>query len=323
MNRIFALLAGAALSLLCLGAQAQAFPNKPVHLISAYPAGIAPDVAARLVAERLSRTWGQPVILEAKPGANGFIAIGAAKKSAPDGYELLVVGNAHLTINPHVFKTLPYDPETDFVPVSLIYRAPFFIVVAANGPYRSIQDIVAAAKADPQKISYSTPYVGSPPHLGGAMLAALTGTQMLAVHFKDGAQMYTSVANGDVSFSVATSGSALPLVSAGKLKFLAIAAPQRLASQPDVATVKEVGGPAGYEVESWVGFVAPRGTPPEVVRRLSADVATALTDPDLKERYRILGIEPVATTSAEMLQLIRTDLKRTGDIVKRANINPE
>jgi len=322
MNRLAAW--AAAIALGAAGpAVAQTYPTKAVHIVSPYPTGISPDVAARLVAERLSKAWGQPVVVEPRPGANGFIAIGAAKKAAPDGHELLLVGNAHLTINPHVFKNMPYDPEHDFTPVSLIYRAPFFIVVAASGPYRTIQDLVAAARANPERITYSTPYVGSPPHLGGAMLAALTDTKMQAVHFKEGPQIYTSVANGDVSFSVASAGSATPLIKAGRLKFLAIAAPARLASQPEVPTVKEAGGPAEYEVESWVGFVAPRGTPPELARRIAADVAAALADPELRERYRNLGLEPVATSGPAMGELIHTDLRRTGDIVKRAAIQPE
>src|SRR5215510_11790240 len=289
MNRLAAWVAAIALGA-AGSVVAQSYPTKPVHIVSPYPTGISPDVAARLVGERLSKAWGQPVVVEPRPGANGFIAIGAAKKATPDGHELLLVGNAHLTINPHVFKNIPYDPEHDFIPVSLTYRAPF---------------------------------VGSPPHLGGAMLAALTDTKMQAVHFKEGPQIYTSVANGDVSFSVASAGSATPLIKAGRLKFLAIAAPERLASQPDVPTVKEAGGPAEYEVESWVGFVAPRGTPPELARRIAADVAAALADPELKERYRNLGLEPVATSGAAMAELIRTDLRRNGDIVKRAAIQPE
>jgi len=322
MNRLAAWVAAIALGA-AGSVVAQSYPTKPVHIVSPYPTGISPDVAARLVGERLSKAWGQPVVVEPRPGANGFIAIGAAKKATPDGHELLLVGNAHLTINPHVFKNIPYDPEHDFIPVSLIYRAPFFVVVAANGPYRTLHDLVAAARANPERITYSTPYVGSPPHLGGAMLAALTDTKMQAVHFKEGPQIYTSVANGDVSFSVASAGSATPLIKAGRLKFLAIAAPERLASQPDVPTVKEAGGPAEYEVESWVGFVAPRGTPPELARRIVADVAAALADPELKERYRNLGLEPVATSGAAMAELIRTDLRRNGDIVKRAAIQPE
>lgn len=311
------------LALAAGGAQAQTYPAKMVRIVSPFPTGITPDSAARLLADRLSKAWGQQVLVEPRPGANGFIAIGAAKKAAPDGHELLLLSNAHLAINPHVFKAIPYDSENDFAPVSLIYRAPFFVVVSTSGPHRTIQDLVAAAKASPERVTYSTPYVGSPPHLGGALLAALTDTRMTAVHYKEGPAIYTGVANGDISFTVATAGSATPLVKAGKLKLLAIAAPARLASQPDVPTIAEIGGPAGYVVESWSGILAPRGTPPEILRRIGADIAAALKEPELVERFRNLGIEPVATTSAGMAQVIRDDLRRYGEVVKRAGIQPE
>jgi tripartite-type tricarboxylate transporter receptor subunit TctC len=304
-------------------ADAQPFPTRGVRIVSPYPAGISPDVAARVVAEQLAKAWHQQVLLDPRPGANGFIAIGAAKKAAPDGHELLLAGNAHLAINPNLFRTIPYDPVGDFAPISLIYRAPFFIVVSRLGPFKTVKDVIAAAKAHPDKLGYSTPYVGSPPHLGGALLAHLTHTKMLAVHYKDGAQLYTSVANGEVGFSVATVGSVTHLVSAGKLKLLAIAAPARLASEPDVPTAKEVGLPPGYEVDSWVGFVALRGTPPEVVRRISQDVTRALGQPDVKERYRNLGLEPTAATPEELAGIIRTDLKRYAEQVKRIGIQPE
>jgi tripartite-type tricarboxylate transporter receptor subunit TctC len=304
-------------------AHAQSFPAKPVKILSPFPTGITPDTAARLVADRLSKTWGQPVIVEPRPGANGFIAIGAAKKAAADGYELLLLSNAHLAINPHVFKSIPYDPEADFLPISLIYRAPFFVVLSTSGPYRSIQDLVAAAKADPQKVTYSTPYIGSPPHLGGAMLAALTDTKMTAIHYKEGPAIYTGVANGDISFTVATAGSATPLVKAGKLKLLAIAAPARLPSQSDVPTVAEAGGPAGYTVESWSAFLAPRGTPPEVLRRVASDMAAALKEPELVERFRNLGIEPVSTSPEGAADIVRSELRRYGEIVRRAGVEPE
>lgn len=304
-------------------AGAQAYPGRNVRIVSPYPAGISPDVAARVVADHLSKSWQHQVLVEPRPGANGFIAIGAAKKAVPDGHEFLLVGNAHLTINPNLFRTLPYDPVGDFAPISLIYRAPFFIVASRLGPFRSVKDLVAAAKAHPDKLAYSTPYVGSPPHLGGALLAHLTGTKMLAVHFKDGAQLYTSVANGDVGFSVATVGSVSPLLKGGKLKLLVIAAESRLPSEPDVPTAKEAGLPAGYEVDSWVGFVALRGTPPDVVRRISQDVGRAIEQPEVRERYRNLGLEPAATTPEQLSGIIRADLKRYGDLVKKIGIQPE
>src|SRR5262247_4577179 len=152
MNRLAAWVAAIALGA-AGSAVAQSYPTKPVHIVSPYPTGISPDVAARLVGERLAKAWNQPVVVEPRPGANGFIAIGAAKRAAADGHELLLVGNAHMAINPNLLRDLPYNAESDFVPVSLIYRAPFFVYVAAAGPFRTIDDLVAAAKANPGRIS--------------------------------------------------------------------------------------------------------------------------------------------------------------------------
>ena len=317
------LLAGAALAAASPAALSQAFPSKPVRIVSPYPSGITPDIAARVIAERLTKTWGQPVIVEPRPGANGFIAIGAAKKAAPDGHELLLAGQAHLAINPNLFASVPYDVEKDFAPLSLIYRTPFFIAVSTTGPYKSIPDLIAAAKASQKKLSYSSPYVGSPPHLGGALFAFLTGTQMLHVPFKDGAQIYISVANGDVDWALGSIGSTLPLTKAGKIKLLAVATKSRLPDYPDVPTVTEAGGPAGYEVDTWVSLVAPRGTPPELARRISSDIAAALADGAVRERYRGIGVDPVSNTPAQLAELIRADLKVYSEIVKRAGVKAE
>jgi tripartite-type tricarboxylate transporter receptor subunit TctC len=319
MNR----LAGALLLVAASGALAQGFPSKPVKIVSPYPNGLTPDIAVRAVAERLTRTWGQPVIVEPRPGANGFIAIGQAKKATPDGYELLLAGQSHLSINPRLFKSVPYDPEKDFAPLSLIYRTVFFVAVKADGPYRSIPELIAAAKASQKKLSYSSPYVGSPPHLGAAEFAYLTGTQMVHVPYKEAAQVYISVANGDVDWALGSIGSTLPLTKAGKLKLLAIAAKARDPEHPDIPTVAQAGGPAGYEVDTWVSLVAPAGTPPDLLRRLSADIAAAVADPEVKERFKGIGVDPVSGTPAELAELVKRDLAAYGDIVKRTGVTAE
>jgi tripartite-type tricarboxylate transporter receptor subunit TctC len=319
MNR----LAGALLLVAASGALAQGFPSKPVKIVSPYPNGLTPDIAVRAVAERLTRTWGQPVIVEPRPGANGFIAIGQAKKATPDGYELLLAGQSHLSINPRLFKSVPYDPEKDFAPLSLIYRTVFFVAVKADGPYKGIPELIAAAKASQKKLSYSSPYVGSPPHLGAAEFAYLTGTQMVHVPYKEAAQVYISVANGDVDWALGSIGSTLPLTKAGKLKLLAIAAKARDPEHPDIPTVAQAGGPAGYEVDTWVSLVAPAGTPPDLVRRLSADIAAAVADPEVKERFKGIGVDPVSGTPAELAELVKRDLAAYGDIVKRTGVTAE
>lgn len=304
-------------------AQAPSFPSKVVRVTSPFPTGLAVDVTIRLIAERLSRAWGQQVIVEARPGANGLIAIGAVQKAAADGHELLVVANSYLTINPNLIKSLPYDPERDFAPVSLVSRAPFFVVASASGPYKTLADLIAAAKANPGRVTYSSPGVGSAPHIGGALLAYLSGTRMTAVHFKEGAPMFTSIVNGDVSFIVSTLGSAAPLVKAGKTRYIAAAAPTRLDLEPDVPSSKEAGGPPDYEVSTWTGIVAPHGAPPEIVGRISADIARVLADPDMRSRFRQLGFLAVSATPAEMSALIHSELHRYADLVKRIGISAE
>jgi tripartite-type tricarboxylate transporter receptor subunit TctC len=315
--------AGATLAALATGAFPQEFPTKPVRIVSPYPSGLTPDIAARAIADRLSKTWGRPVIVEPRPGANGFLAIGAVKKAAPDGHELLLAGQAHLAINPRLFASVPYDPEKDFVPLSLIYRTPFFIAVSAAGIYKTIPELIAAAKASQRKLSYSSPYVGSPPHLGGALFAYLTGTQMVHVPYKEAAQVYIAVANGDVDWALGSIGSTLPLTKAGKLRLLAIAARSRDPEHPEIPTVAEAGGPAGYEVDTWVSLVAPQGTPPALARRISADIATALGDLEVRERFKGIGVDPVSNTPAELAGLVKRDLAAYGDIVKRTGVTAE
>ncbi|MDB5965997.1 MAG: tripartite tricarboxylate transporter substrate binding protein [Polaromonas sp.] len=290
-------------------ATAQGFPAKPVRILSAYPPGISPDVTLRLLAEKLGKYWNQPVVVDARPGANGFLAISALKQSAPDGYTLLLLGNAHLAINPYLLKSMPYNVQTDFAPVSTVYQAPFFLGISTSGPYKNVRDIVNGAAANPGKVFYSTPYVGSPPHFGGAALAHLSNTKMVPVHYKDGPAIYTSVATNDVAFSIATIRSFAPMVDAGKMKVIAVAAPARLPAYPDIPTIEESGGPKGMEVTSWVGILAPVNTPPEVVQRISADMARALAEPDIRQRFQADGVVAASSTPPAMAELIRSDGK--------------
>lgn len=313
----------AALALVCAApAHGENFPARPIRLLTPYPAGLTPDVATRILAEKLGKLWGKPLVIEAKPGANGFLALGAARQAAPDGYTLLVVGDAHMTTNPKLLSSVPYDPQKDFEPVSLFFRAPFLFYTSASAPYASMRDLIEAARKDPKKITYGTPYVGSPAHFGGAILAQATQTQMMPVHYKEGAQIYTAVSNGDISFSVATIGSGLPLVKAGKMKMLATASKERLADYPQVPTVRESGGP-DLVVETWVGLVAPAGTPPAIVQKLNAGIAQVLKDPELVEKFAALGIAPQSSTPAELATRVRDELAEVETRIKRLGITIE
>lgn len=303
--------------------QAQSFPSRPVKLVTPYSTGIGPDLYARALAEILQKEWGQGVVVEAKPGGNGFIAVEQVKKAQPDGHELLIFANSHLTINPALFKNVPYDPETDLTPISGLYRTWFFIAVKSDGPYNSVKDLIAAAKAKPGALTYGTPYVGSPSHLGSAIFEHATGTHMVHVPFKDTLQIFTSIANGDVDWAVATASSTAPMQKAGRVKLIAVAAPQRLATHPNVPTVAEAGGPKDFEVESWLVLLGPRGLQPDLVKKIGADVQKALATPEMKKRTEALGFETYQAHPAQIAARMKAELKTNVEVIKRAGVRAD
>jgi len=299
-----------------LAAAAQTFPTKTVRIVSPYPAGAGPDTVARLLAEKLAKSWGQQVIIEPRPGANGFIAMEAVKKST-DAHDVVMADNGHIAVAPSLFKRIPYDIDKDFRPAALIYRADFLIAVAANSPYRTVGELIAAAKADPGKISYATPFVGSPSHLGSALLEMRTGTQMLHVPFKETSQMVASVGNGEVTWTLTTLATAGSLVRAGKVKFLAVAAKSRLPGAGEIPTVLESGGPADYEVNGWVAFLSPRAASAQAIAAINAGVNRALAEPDVRERLTTFGFTPLPASTGELQSLIRADTTKFAELVRK------
>ncbi|TMH69075.1 MAG: tripartite tricarboxylate transporter substrate binding protein [Betaproteobacteria bacterium] len=314
MSSLFAMACAALISSV---AMAQGFPSRAIKIVTPYSTGIGPDLYARALGELLQKEWGQPVVVEAKPGGNGFIAVEQVRKAAPDGHELLVLANSHLTINPSLFKNVPYDPINDLTPIAGLYRAYFFIAVKSDGPYQTIKALIAGAKANPGKLTYGTPYVGSPSHLGSAIFEHETGTQMVHAPFKDTLQIFTSIANGDVSWAVATASSSAPMVKAGRVKLIAVAAPKRLASHPDVPTVEEAGGPKDFEVEAWLVLLGPRGMAPELAQKIGADVQKVLATPQMRKRTEGLGFETYQASPPEIAAKIRTELRTNAEVIKR------
>ena len=298
-------------------AQEPPFPTRPVRLISPFPVGSGPDGVARLVADKLARAWGQPVTVDNKPGGNGFIAINAFKRGATDGHDLVHLENVHLTAYPHLFKKLPFDGNKDFQLIAPLFKTYFFITVSADSKYRSVADLVADAKANPGRLSYGSWSVGNPAHLGSALLETMTGTQMQHVVYKETNQLYSGVATGELSFAMGTIATAGPLHRGGKLKFLAIAAPRRLAAYKDVPTVSEAGGPAGFEVAGWTAFAAPRGVSPAVVEKIRRDVDKALREPDVRDKFAAFGYEPFLATPTEFAQHISDESSRFAEVIKK------
>jgi len=301
-------------------AAAQALSQRPVRIISAFPAGIGPDVAMRVLGEQMARQGGENLVIEPLPGGNGLIAISALKRARPDGHTLLLVSNAHLSIVPALMPA-PYKVEEDMVPVATLYRAPFFLAVKADSHFVDLRQLLAAARAGEGRVSYSVAYIGAAQHLATEVLGHMIGARMLAVPYKDGG--LASVARGEVDFNMTVLNSVQPLVEAGKVRILAVTSAQRSELMPEVPTVSEAGGPSGFQAEAFVGLVAPRGTPAAVVEAMNERIARALRAPELIERYRRLGVSVLSSTPARMAALMREDAAQVGEQVRRTGLKAE
>ncbi len=327
MKRQLSVFVTAALSicLVLLGSPgwAQSFPAQAVRFISPFPAGSGPDVIGRIVGERLGAAWNQPVVIDARPGANGFLAAGAVKQAAPTGYNLLLADVGHLSISPSLFKSLPYEPKTDFVPVAGLYRTSFFIVVGANSPIQSVKDLVSLSAANPGKITYGSNSVGGPLHLGAAQVESVTGAKMLHVPYKEISQLYLAVSTGEVDWAMGSLASAGPLLKAGKLRLVAIADDTRSTVFPNVPTFAESGGPKNIIARSWVAVMAPKGTPASVVSILNRSINDVLAQPEVVEKFSTFGFVPYRLAPAAIAALIDSEMVFYSEMVKRTGASIE
>ena len=305
-----------------LGAAAQNWPSRPIRIIVPFAPGGATDVPARLLAPKLSEALGQTVVVENRTGAGGIIGIEAAARSAPDGYTLLMATNAEVVMHPSIYPKLPYDPLRDLVPISILIESPMLLVVPASSPFNSVAELVAAAKAKPGNITYSTAGTGSTSHVLTEMFAQQTKVQVLHVPYKGGAPASAAVSSGEVNFALLNLGSALNIVKAGKAKALAVTSARRHPGFADWPTAEEAGVPRFVE-HIWIYLAAVAGTPKPVVDRLSAEVAKVLKLPDVRERLVQLGNEPLGTTSEEAVARIKREFPRYATAIKQANIKPD
>jgi tripartite-type tricarboxylate transporter receptor subunit TctC len=297
--------------------QAQTFPTKPVRIITPFPVGSGPEGVARLVADKLSKAWGQPVTVENRPGGNGFIAIDTFKRGATDGTDLIQLDNVHLTAYPHLFKKLPYDIKNDFDVLLPLFKTYFFFTAATDSKYKNVADIIVDAKANPGKLNYGSWSVGNPVHLGSALFETVTGTEMQHVIYKETSQLYTGVATGELSFALGTSATAGPLYRAGRIKFLAIAAPNRLAAYKDIPTVAEAGGPKDFEVSGWTAIAAPKGLPKAIADKINSDITKALAEPDVKEKFVSFGYESFTPSRDQFTQFIQAESVKQQNVIQR------
>ena len=308
----------------CLGfaAAAQEWPSRPLRLIVPFAPGGATDIPARLLAPKLQEALGQPVVVENRPGAGGIVGIQAAAQSAPDGYTWLVATNGELVMNPSIYSKLPYDPFKDFVPVSIIIESPMMLVTSAQSSFNTLRDILAAAKAKPGSITYSTAGTGSTSHVLTEMLAQQAGVQLLHVPYKGGAPASAAAANGEVNMGLLNLGSAVNFVKSGKARALAVTSARRNPNFPDWPTAVEAGIP-GFVESIWIGMAAPAGVSKSSIDRMSGEIAKALKNADVRERLVQLGNEPLGTTPEEAAARIKREFPRYAAAIKAANIKAD
>jgi len=303
------------------GAQS-GYPTHPIRILVGYPAGGGVDIVARLVAEPMRATLGQSVIVENRTGASAMIAASAVAKAPPDGYSLLMAASGEVAINHHLFKEkMTYVPGRELTPVALIGIVPCVIVVATGTPVHNPKELIAYAKANAGKLSFSSSGVGNPQQLAGELMNSMAGTNVLHVPYRGSAPAVTDVATGAVSMSFSSLAAALPLINAGKLRAVAVTSRERMPQLPDVAPLSEgAPGLAGYELLNWFGMFATAGTPPEIVDRLNGIVNKALADPANAEKLMVQGIVPKPMSAADFKKFVEAETAKFGKIVTQANI---
>jgi tripartite-type tricarboxylate transporter receptor subunit TctC len=304
------------------GAVAQTYPARPIRLIVPWPPGQATDLAARLVAEKLSQSIGQPVVVDNRAGAGGSIGTDAVAKAAPDGYTLLAASSGPISISP-LLQKVPFDVDKELAPVNLIARAPFVLVAHPGLPAANAKELVALVRANPDKYSFSSSGTGATAHLFSELFN--TRAQLKAVHvpYKGSAPALTDVMSGQIAYTIETLAATGPHIKSGKLKALGVSTAQRSAALPDVPTIAEAAGLPGYDMAAWIGYMAPAGTPREIVARLAAETQKALQGADTRERFVALGLEPATRGAEEFGRFLAEERARYADIIKSANIKVE
>jgi tripartite-type tricarboxylate transporter receptor subunit TctC len=303
-----------ALLAIATGASAQPYPNRPIHLIVPFGPGGFTDVAARILQKELQPVLGQAIIVENKPGAGSTIGTDFVAKSPPDGYNLVMISTTHV-ISPHLYKEIPYDPVKDFTPVMKLAEGPYVLVVNSKAPYRTVKDLVAAAKAKPGSIDFASSGNGSSQHLVGALFMNMSGAELNHIPYKGSNQAMQDVIGGQVPVSFVGLPNALPNISSGKLRALAVTTKKRHPDLPGVPTMEEAGVP-GYEATIWLALLAPRGTPADVVQKVDAAVTQVLSRPDAKKLMNSAGVDVATSSPEELEKLLVSELDRWGKVVK-------
>jgi len=297
------------------------YPNKPIRFIVPFPPGGGTDIVSRLVAGKMTETLGWRIVADNRSGAGGSVGMEVAAKSAPDGYTLVMGQTSNLAINPSLYSKLGYDPLKDFAPVSLVSMIPVTVMVAAKAPYKSLADLVSAAKAKPDQVTYASTGSGTVGHLTGEMLQRAAAVKLIHVPYKGASQAFPDLIGGRVSFFLASLESAIPQIKAGTIRALAVTSAQRAPALPDVPTVAE-SGYKGFEANTWTGVLVAARTPKPIIARLSAEITRILDLPDMRERLATGG-PPVQTGPQAFAALLKADTEKWSRIVKEAGVKVE
>jgi tripartite-type tricarboxylate transporter receptor subunit TctC len=317
MNRRLFCAAGAALCLPWL-AHAQTYPDRTIKIMQGFAAGGNADTIARLIGIEIGKSMNQPVVVEAQAGAGGTIASGTVSRAKPDGYTLLLATGGHAVAGA-LYNTLPYQTVNSFEMVSTITYFPFLIVTSADSKFRTLQDLLAAAKANPGAIGYGSAGIGSTHHLAGELLSKMAGVNLLHVPYRGDAASITAVLAGDIPFVIAPATAVLANIKAGKLRALATSGGQRWPGLPELPTVAEQ-GVAGYDVRSWAGLMAPAGTPRAIIDKLNAETLKALKLPHVRARLEEIGGEARGSTPEEMKAMVSSEVQRWTQVINDAKI---
>jgi len=300
-------------------AWAQGYPTKPIRIVVGFPPGGGNDIIARMVGAKMQESWGQPVVIDNKPGANSIIASEFVAKSAPDGYTLLVNATGGMSVNPVLYASLPYDPLKDFVPISMVGSFPLVLAVNPSVPANSVQELVAYAKANPGKLNYSAGSTAF--QVATEMFKQMTGVDVRHIPYKGSAASITALIAGDVQMTIVDTPPLVPQLKGGRVRAIAVTSAKRAAAMPDLPAIAE--SVPGYEMVLWIGVFAPAGTAREVAEKLNAEVVRIVGLPDIREKLAGLGVEPLGNTSEQVADWIRREIARYGPVVKAAGIKAD
>jgi tripartite-type tricarboxylate transporter receptor subunit TctC len=320
--RIVMLCCALTATLAAFPAVAQGYPAKPIRLIVPYPPGGPTDLVGRAIGQKITEAWGQQVVVENRAGAASAVGTEVAARSPADGYTLLLGTSAGFCINPALGGKIPYDPERDFVPISLLVINPQILVVHPSLPVTSVKSLIALAKSRPGQINYASVGNASPQHLGMEMLKRMAGIDMLHVPYKGTAPAVTDILAGNVSLMFNSMPSVLQQHHAGRLRGIAVGSAKRSPAAPDIPTVSEAGLP-GFEYVTWYGLFVPAGTPREIVSRLNGQIVKILADPELAKRFAGQGAEPQSTTGEQLAQYRRAEYERWRKLIAELKLKPD